>query len=168
MLKVNFAELSPGETLKLVANLPYNVSTAILQRLIKYRHSFSEMVLMFQREVVDHSSPRSGKYRPRAIYRSSRSLFKSECLFDVPPAAFRPSPKVWSLGQTHAETGQARNGQTTDSNVLSAPDFCKNENTAKQSAVGRRGLGSDPERITDQLLAVQYRALATSRNLDPC
>src|SRR5262249_21442764 len=53
-LKTDYAELRPPEKkLKLVANLPYYISTAILQRLIESRHDFSEMVLMFQREVVE-------------------------------------------------------------------------------------------------------------------
>ncbi|MGH9819792.1 MAG: ribosomal RNA small subunit methyltransferase A, partial [Pyrinomonadaceae bacterium] len=38
---------------KLIANLPYYISTAILQKLIEQRHVFSSMVLMFQKEVVD-------------------------------------------------------------------------------------------------------------------
>src|SRR6185503_12554217 len=47
------AEILPAHKARLVANLPYNISTAILQRLIAQRACFEEMVLMLQREVVE-------------------------------------------------------------------------------------------------------------------
>src|SRR5678815_1337337 len=52
-LRIDFAEMAEGRKLHLVANLPYNVSTAILQRLFASADIFEECVLMFQREVVD-------------------------------------------------------------------------------------------------------------------
>ena len=63
-LKVDFNELSKIEhqslKIKLVANLPYNISTAILQKLIEQREVFSEMILMFQREVVERITAETG------------------------------------------------------------------------------------------------------------
>ena len=47
------AEILPAPNARLVANLPYNISTAILQRLIAQRACFKEMVVMLQREVVE-------------------------------------------------------------------------------------------------------------------
>jgi 16S rRNA (adenine1518-N6/adenine1519-N6)-dimethyltransferase len=53
-LTVDFcSEIRPARSARLVANLPYNISTAILQRLIAQRVCLDEMVLMLQREVVD-------------------------------------------------------------------------------------------------------------------
>ena len=98
-LTFDFADLAPPNDtakLKLVANLPYNISTPILQRLIIVRNHFSRIVLMFQREVVERiTAPPGGKERG---YLSVlvESAFETEYLFDVPPGAFYPVPKVWS------------------------------------------------------------------------
>ena len=60
-LGFDFTTLVAGpHKLKLVANLPYYISTAILQRLIEQRDAFSAMVLMFQREVVDRITAAAG------------------------------------------------------------------------------------------------------------
>ena len=97
-LKVDFAELSreAGKKLKLVANLPYYISTAILQRLIESRQAFSEMVLMFQREVVDRIMAEPGNRDRGYLSVLVQAFLDCRRLFDVPPAAFRPQPKVWS------------------------------------------------------------------------
>lgn len=85
-----------GSDLKLVGNLPYNISTPILQRLIEQRHLFSRLVLMFQREVVERiTAPPGGKERG-FLSVLVENAFATEHLFDVPPQAFLPMPKVWS------------------------------------------------------------------------
>lgn len=81
---------------KLVANLPYNISTAILQHLIQYRLSFAKMVLMLQREVVERITAEAGIKERGFLSVLIQTFFKTEKLFDVPPNAFRPVPKVWS------------------------------------------------------------------------
>jgi 16S rRNA (adenine1518-N6/adenine1519-N6)-dimethyltransferase len=82
--------------LKLVANLPYNISTPILQRLIGSRNHSSRIVLMFQREVVERmTAPPGGKERGYLTV-LVENAFETEYLFDVSPGAFYPVPKVWS------------------------------------------------------------------------
>lgn len=81
---------------KLVANLPYNVSTAILQSLAGQKQLFSEMVLMFQREVAERITAEPGTSERGYLTVIVEANFDVERLFDVPPAAFRPTPKVWS------------------------------------------------------------------------
>ncbi len=99
-LKVDFtdyaktAEQSPK--IKLVANLPYNISTAILQKLIEQREVFSEMILMFQREVVERITATVGSKERGFLTVLTEAFLEAEKLFDVPPNAFRPAPKVWS------------------------------------------------------------------------
>jgi 16S rRNA (adenine1518-N6/adenine1519-N6)-dimethyltransferase len=88
--------LDPGARARVVANLPYNIATAILQRLIAQRNCIGEMVLMLQREVVERmiappSSPERG-----FLSLLVEAHCDAEKLFDVPPGAFRPAPKVWS------------------------------------------------------------------------
>src|SRR2546422_1629964 len=52
--------IRPATQARLVANLPYNISTAILQRLIEQRHCITEMVLMLQKEVVERITAPAG------------------------------------------------------------------------------------------------------------
>lgn len=87
---------SEKEHLKLVANLPYNISTPILRRLIAVRDIFSVMVLMFQREVVDRITARPGTRDRGYLTVLVENAFEVERLFDVSPNAFFPIPKVWS------------------------------------------------------------------------
>jgi 16S rRNA (adenine1518-N6/adenine1519-N6)-dimethyltransferase len=101
-LKIDFHDLiiqkSKIETQKskLVANLPYNISTAILQKLIEHRAAFSEMILMFQREVVERLTAEAGSRERGFLTVLTEAFLDTEKLFDVPPNAFRPAPKVWS------------------------------------------------------------------------
>lgn len=103
-LKINFSEIigkpetgkQKPETVKLVANLPYYISTAILQKLIGQPAVFSEMVLMFQREVVERITAAAGRSERGFLTVLVETYLMTEKLFDVPPNAFRPAPKVWS------------------------------------------------------------------------
>jgi 16S rRNA (adenine1518-N6/adenine1519-N6)-dimethyltransferase len=101
-LNVEFASFCPrsvrtaAQSTKLVANLPYNISTPILQRLIAQRESFSRLVLMFQREVVDRITAPAGGRERGYLSVIAEMGFDIERLFDVSPGAFFPVPKVWS------------------------------------------------------------------------
>jgi 16S rRNA (adenine1518-N6/adenine1519-N6)-dimethyltransferase len=88
-------EILPATSARLVANLPYNISTAILQRLIAQR-CIAEMVLMLQKEVVDRMLAPAGSSERGYLSVLIETYFESEKLFDVSPGAFRPPPKVWS------------------------------------------------------------------------
>ncbi len=88
--------IRPATQARVVANLPYNVATAILQRLIEQRHCVSEMVLMLQKEVVERitAEPGSGERGYLSVF--VQTYCETEKLFDVAPSSFRPAPKVWS------------------------------------------------------------------------
>ena len=92
----NLSTLDSRLSTKLVANLPYNISTAILQKLIEQRDCFSEMILMFQREVVSRITAQIGNSERGFLTVLTEAYLETEKLFDVPPNAFRPAPKVWS------------------------------------------------------------------------
>jgi 16S rRNA (adenine1518-N6/adenine1519-N6)-dimethyltransferase len=96
-LSFDFRKLDTGgEKLRLVANLPYNISTAILQRLFDLQDAFSDCVLMFQREVAERITAEPGNSERGFLTVMTEAHYRVERLFDVPPAAFRPVPKVWS------------------------------------------------------------------------
>src|SRR6185295_18588022 len=86
----------PAKSARVVANLPYNISTAILQRLIQQRCCITEMVLMLQKEVVDRILARAGSSDRGYLSVVVEAYCETEKLFDVAPGSFRPVPKVWS------------------------------------------------------------------------
>jgi 16S rRNA (adenine1518-N6/adenine1519-N6)-dimethyltransferase len=90
------SEIAPAKQARVVANLPYNISTAILQRLIEQRACITEMVLMLQREVVDRITAEPGSTDRGYLTVSVEAYCEVEKLFDVAPGSFRPIPKVWS------------------------------------------------------------------------
>jgi 16S rRNA (adenine1518-N6/adenine1519-N6)-dimethyltransferase len=96
-LEVNFCEvIQPATVARVVANLPYNIATAILQRLIEQRRCVSDMTLMLQREVVDRITASAGSSERGYLSVLVQAYCETEILFDVAPQAFRPVPKIWS------------------------------------------------------------------------
>jgi 16S rRNA (adenine1518-N6/adenine1519-N6)-dimethyltransferase len=96
-LAVDFCEVvRPAQTARVVANLPYNIATAILQRLIEQRQCISDLTLMLQREVVDRITAGPGSSERGYLSVFVEAYCEMEKLFDVHPRAFRPVPKVWS------------------------------------------------------------------------
>jgi 16S rRNA (adenine1518-N6/adenine1519-N6)-dimethyltransferase len=81
---------------KLAANLPYYISTAILQHLASFSECFSVLVLMLQKEVVERITAAPGNRERGFLTVLTEAFFDARKLFDVPPNAFRPAPKVWS------------------------------------------------------------------------
>jgi 16S rRNA (adenine1518-N6/adenine1519-N6)-dimethyltransferase len=95
-LRLDFAELLQGRRFRLVGNLPYNISTPLLFHVLQWQALIIDMHFMLQKELVDRmcSSPGSKAWGRLAI------MCQYHCevvrLFDVPPGAFSPSPKVQS------------------------------------------------------------------------
>jgi 16S rRNA (adenine1518-N6/adenine1519-N6)-dimethyltransferase len=86
----------PATHARVVANLPYYISTAILQRLLDQRACLTEMVLMLQREVVERLTAAPATSERGYLSVLVEAYAEVEKLFDVAPEAFRPVPKVWS------------------------------------------------------------------------
>ena len=96
-LKFSFCDLAtPNRRLRLVGNLPYNISTPILFRLLEQAECIDDMHFMLQKEVVDRmaAGPGSKAYGRLSVMLQSRCTV--EPLFDIGPQAFRPAPKVVS------------------------------------------------------------------------
>ena len=90
------AAIAPASAARVVANLPYNISTAILQRLFEQRRCLTEMILMLQREVVERLTAAPGTSERGYLSVLTEAYCEARPLFDVAPEAFRPVPKVWS------------------------------------------------------------------------
>jgi 16S rRNA (adenine1518-N6/adenine1519-N6)-dimethyltransferase len=96
-LAVDFCSIiRPDTGARVVANLPYYISTAILQKLIEERACLTEMVLMLQREVVERITARPATSERGYLSVLVEAYCDAEILFDVAPSSFRPQPKVWS------------------------------------------------------------------------
>jgi 16S rRNA (adenine1518-N6/adenine1519-N6)-dimethyltransferase len=96
-LRIDFAAmLGPGDPAVVVANLPYNVATAILATLVDRPACFSRLVLMLQREVVERlrAAPGSKDYSALSVYTQFAARLRPG--LRVGPAAFVPRPKVES------------------------------------------------------------------------
>lgn len=93
-LAFDFGALAHEQPLKLVGNLPYNISTPLLFHLATYADRVSDMHFMLQKEVVDRmvAEPSTSDYGRLSVM--LQYLFVIDWLFDVPPEAFDPAPKV--------------------------------------------------------------------------
>ena len=91
-LDFDFGALGPA--LRVVGNLPYNISTPLLFHLSGYAGSIRDIHVMLQREVVERmaAAPSSSHYGRLSVMLQYR--FKIVPVLAVPPAAFRPPPKV--------------------------------------------------------------------------
>lgn len=90
----NLPELSKGNRYKIVANLPYYAGTPIVRSFLEREHKPESMTVMLQREVARDMCATPGKMSLLSI--AVQIYAEPKKLFDVPPAAFRPPPKVHS------------------------------------------------------------------------
>jgi 16S rRNA (adenine1518-N6/adenine1519-N6)-dimethyltransferase len=94
-LEIDFKEFGSPPFI-IISNLPYNISTALLTRWLKNARLFENLVLMFQKEVAERlvAKPDTKDYGRLSIF----VQLKADCkkVFDLPPQAFTPPPKVTS------------------------------------------------------------------------
>jgi 16S rRNA (adenine1518-N6/adenine1519-N6)-dimethyltransferase len=85
-----------GEKLRVIGNLPYNISTPLMFHLLKNACCIEDMHFMLQKEVVDRicAGPGSKKYGRLSVM--MQYYCATELLFEVPPESFDPAPKVMS------------------------------------------------------------------------
>jgi len=96
-LKFNFGALAvDNKKLRIIGNLPYNISTPLMFHLLENAFCIEDMHFMLQKEVVDRicAVPGSKKYGRLSVMMQYHCA--TELLFDVPPESFDPAPKVMS------------------------------------------------------------------------
>lgn len=81
---------------RIVANLPYNIATTLLIRWLEHAANFESMTLMFQREVALRITAKPGDSAYGRLSVLAGWLADAEILFDIPPEAFVPAPKITS------------------------------------------------------------------------
>jgi len=121
-LTVSLASLKSDDKLTIVANLPYNVGTALLLRWLDQLAEIETMILMFQREVADRltAAPRSKDYGRLSVL--IPWLCETERLINLPAKAFVPPPRVASsvVGLTPRDVPLAPADKPTLQRVLAA------------------------------------------------
>ncbi|WP_250461450.1 16S rRNA (adenine(1518)-N(6)/adenine(1519)-N(6))-dimethyltransferase RsmA [Microbulbifer litoralis] len=95
-LKFDFGELAGERPLRIVGNLPYNISTPLLFHLLGFRGKVQDMHFMLQKEVVDRLSAAPGNKSYGRLSVMVQYHCRVQGLFPVPPQSFRPAPKVES------------------------------------------------------------------------
>jgi len=93
-LRFDFAAL--GRNLRIVGNLPYNISTPLLFHLLGYKEVIADMHFMLQKEVVERMAAEPGSKQYGRLTIMLGCHLEVLHLFDVPPSAFSPPPKVMS------------------------------------------------------------------------
>ena len=95
-LKFDFTKLNttPDNQLRIVGNLPYNISTPLIFHLLQQRQVIQDMYFMLQKEVVERlcAAPATKQYGRLSVM--AQYYCQAAMLFVVPPGAFSPAPKV--------------------------------------------------------------------------
>src|SRR5690606_37339479 len=94
-LRFDFAQLAQGEgSLRVVGNLPYNISTPLIFHLLKSAALIKDMHFMLQKEVVERMAATPGSKDYGRLSVMVQYFCQVDSLFGVPPECFHPRPKV--------------------------------------------------------------------------
>lgn len=95
-LTFDFSALHQGEPLRIVGNLPYNISTPLIFHLLEQKALIGDMLFMLQLEVVNRLAASPGNKSYGRLSVMAQYYCDVQSLFEVPPEAFQPRPKVQS------------------------------------------------------------------------
>lgn len=96
-LKFQMSDITTeARSLRIIGNLPYNISTPLIFKLMEQLHLIKDMHFMLQREVVDRMAAEPGNKQYGRLGVMLAPYCNVSGLFDVGPGAFNPPPKVWS------------------------------------------------------------------------
>jgi len=172
-LKFDYAAL--GDDLRIVSNLPYNISTPMLFRLIEYKKNIRDLHLMLQKEVVDRmaATPGGKSYGRLSIMLGCH--MQVQPLFDVPPEAFNPPPKVHSgvVALRPLPDDAFRVNDSAAFSALVAKAFSQRRKTVRNALKGLadeqqlESAGIDPTIRPEQIPVENWVALANSLQPTP-
>lgn len=166
VLMVDFTALAhaAGRPLRVVGNLPYNISTPILFHLLQAVEAIADQHLMLQREVVQRMAAVHGSKDYGRLSVMLQWRYDIEPLFDVPPAAFDPPPRVRS---TVVRMVPLRDATAVDVALLGeivAVAFSQRRKLLRHTLgawLGRTGIetGFDVQRRAEQVAVAEFVAL---------
>jgi 16S rRNA (adenine1518-N6/adenine1519-N6)-dimethyltransferase len=170
-LKFDFHSLAPATgKLRVIGNLPYNISTPLLFHLLDQQEVISDMLFMLQKEVVERmaAAPGGKDYGRLSVMLQSRVLV--EKLFDVRPGAFTPPPQVDSSIVRlvpHAVPPVLIDNRENFARLVQAA-FAHRRKTLRNNLKGLLAaeaiatLGVEPERRAETLTLAEFAALANA------
>ena len=97
ILRIDWVDLLRKPPYKLIANLPYNISSQVLFRVLEHRQLFQRLILMFQKEVGERLIAQEGSREYGILSVLMQTWFQIDRVIKVPPKAFYPPPKVDSV-----------------------------------------------------------------------
>lgn len=122
VLKVDFSQF--GNDLRIVGNLPYNISTPLLFHLMQYADQVQDQYFMLQREVVERMAAKPGDALYGRLSVMLQARYRITKLFEVDPEAFDPVPKVTSaivrMRPLRADRPQAKDAAVFETVVAQA------------------------------------------------
>jgi 16S rRNA (adenine1518-N6/adenine1519-N6)-dimethyltransferase len=165
-LEVDFASL--GSDLRVVGNLPYNISSPILFRLAAQAHALRDLTVMLQKEVVARMAADPGTPEYGRLTVALGATFDVQRLFLVPPGAFRPPPKVESAvarlvplrERAPAIADRARFDAIVAAAFSQRRKTLRNAVAALVDAGQFAAAGIDPQRRGETLSVAEFVALA--------
>ncbi|MEO6079321.1 MAG: 16S rRNA (adenine(1518)-N(6)/adenine(1519)-N(6))-dimethyltransferase RsmA [Steroidobacteraceae bacterium] len=167
-LELDFGQLSAqiGGPLRLVGNLPYNISTPLLFHFLRHRQSMIDMHVMLQKEVVDRMAAAPGTADYGRLTVMLAPWLRIEKLFDVGPGAFAPPPRVWSAVARLTVLTVPRFAVTEQYGPIVAQAFSQRRKTLRNSLRGCiadgdwQSAGVDPASRPETLTPEQFASLA--------
>lgn len=95
-LTLDWTQVAKNDNLRVVGNLPYNISSPLLFKLLETADHVKDQHFMLQKEVVDRMVAQHGSKTYGRLSVMLQWRYRMQKLFDVPPGAFNPPPKVMS------------------------------------------------------------------------
>ncbi|MFN7272721.1 MAG: 16S rRNA (adenine(1518)-N(6)/adenine(1519)-N(6))-dimethyltransferase RsmA [Gammaproteobacteria bacterium] len=167
-LRFDFAALAAarGQRLRVVGNLPYNISTPLLFHLLATPAAIRDLHIMLQKEVIDRicAEPGSDDYGRLTVMLAP--WMRAEHLFDVGPGAFNPPPRVWSavarltMREAPAFPVDARYGRVVAAAFSQRRKTLRNALRNLLDASAIEACGIDPGARAETLPPAAYSALA--------
>lgn len=174
-LKYDLAPIAVGQTIRLVGNLPYNISTPLIFHLLKQLKVVRDMHFMVQKEVAERLTATADTEHYGRLSIMVQMHCAVELLFTVGPGAFKPAPKVDSALvrlSPHREMPVKINNQQRFADLVTRA-FSQRRKTLRNALKGLfksdeiEALGIDPIRRPETLSLVDYAALSNATTENP-
>jgi 16S rRNA (adenine1518-N6/adenine1519-N6)-dimethyltransferase len=167
-LEFDFTQLSAqlGGPLRLVGNLPYNISTPLLFHFLQHQQCIVDLHIMLQKEVIERMAAAPGTSDYGRLTVMLAPWLRVEKLFDVGPGAFTPPPRVWSAVARLTVLAAPRFEVAGQYSSVVAQAFSQRRKTLRNSLRGRiadgdwQAAGVDPAARPETLTPEQFAALA--------
>ena len=169
VLHVNFDLLIGENGVRVIGNLPYNITSPLLFRLmsVNARSKMQDLHFMVQREVAERLAASPGTKSWGRLSIMVQTAFEVASIFDVAPSAFKPQPKVWSSFVRMVPLENRLDDYRMK--VLNGILRCafsgrrkKIQNSLRSFDIDWQSLSLDPSRRADQLTMKDYLKLTNS------